>query len=153
MSPMQFAKLPQNSESDVIRACAESLEKKKFTRFLKRTGDIFVSLVLLLLLSPVLLILSVWIALDSSGGVLFKQERVGRFGKPFTILNFRTMRPNNSGSQITTIAEGSNPNGAEGSTAGVGAGLAVAVVGALLGAGADVRAMLVDGGFASYWGV
>ena len=101
MSPMQFAKLPQNSESDVIRACAESLEKKKFTRFLKRAGDIFVSLVLLLLLSPVLLILSVWIALDSSGGVLFRQERVGRYGKPFTILKFRTMRPNNSGSQIT----------------------------------------------------
>lgn len=101
MSPMQYAKLPQNSESEVIRSCAESLENKVFMRFLKRTGDIFVSLVLLVLLSPVLLILSVWILLDSPGGVLFRQERVGLYEKPFTILKFRTMRANNTGSQIT----------------------------------------------------
>ncbi len=101
MSPMQYAKLPQNSESEVIRACAESLENKTFTRFLKRTGDIFVSLVLLILLSPVMLILSVWILLDSPGGVLFKQVRVGMYEKPFTILKFRTMRADNNGTEIT----------------------------------------------------
>ncbi len=101
MSPMQYAKLPQNSESEVINDCAKLLEKKKVTRFLKRAGDIFVSLLLLVLLSPILLLLSVWIALDSPGGVLFRQERVGRYGRSFKILKFRTMRPNNNGPQIT----------------------------------------------------
>ena len=91
MSPMQFAKLPQNSESDVIRASAESLEKKKFTRFLKRVGDIFVSLVLLLLLSPVLLILTLVGAIKMKGNPFFTQLRPGKDEKIFKLIKFRSM--------------------------------------------------------------
>ncbi len=101
MSPMQYAKLPQNSQSKVVLSCAKSLDKKLITRLIKRTGDIIISLSLLVLLSPILLIISIWIAIDSRGGVLFKQERIGRFGRPFTILKFRTMKVDNSGTGIT----------------------------------------------------
>lgn len=58
----------------------------------KRLFDIVASALGLLLLSPVLLAAAVWVKLDSPGPALFRQTRVGRFGKPFTIHKFRTMR-------------------------------------------------------------
>lgn len=54
----------------------------------------------LLLLAPLFLAVSVWVKLDSPGPVLFRQTRVGRFGVPFTIHKFRTMRVE-PGSAIT----------------------------------------------------
>ncbi|WGS50625.1 sugar transferase [Paraburkholderia sp. D15] len=57
----------------------------------KRLFDIVASAVGLLLLSPVLLVLALLIKLESPGPVFFRQERVGRFGKPFRIHKFRTM--------------------------------------------------------------
>jgi len=58
----------------------------------KRWFDIVLASLGLLLLSPLLLAIAVWIKLDSTGPVLFRQERVGRFGVPFRIRKFRTMR-------------------------------------------------------------
>ena len=60
-----------------------------------------------LLLSPLLLAIAVWVKLDSDGPVFFKQERVGRFGKTFRILKFRTMqaKPRTPGLQITVGAD------------------------------------------------
>ena len=49
------------------------------------------SLSLLILLSPVLIIIAVAVKLDSKGPVIFRQRRIGRHGKEFTILKFRTM--------------------------------------------------------------
>jgi lipopolysaccharide/colanic/teichoic acid biosynthesis glycosyltransferase len=46
----------------------------------------------LALLSPLLLLLALWVRLDSPGPVFFRQERIGRFGVPFRIHKFRTMR-------------------------------------------------------------
>lgn len=46
----------------------------------------------LLLLSPMLFAIALWIKLDSRGPVFFRQQRVGRFGVPFRIHKFRTMR-------------------------------------------------------------
>ncbi len=57
----------------------------------KRLFDWLASGLGLLLLSPVLLVLAVWIKLDSSGPVFFRQERVGQFGRLFRIHKFRTM--------------------------------------------------------------
>lgn len=59
---------------------------------LKRAFDVAVSGLLLVLLSPLLLALSLWVKLDSPGPVLFVQERVGQAGRVFRMLKFRTMR-------------------------------------------------------------
>ena len=58
----------------------------------KRLFDLLFSTVGVLLLWPVLLAIAVWIKLDSAGPVFFRQERVGRYGVPFRVHKFRTMR-------------------------------------------------------------
>ncbi|WP_246234801.1 sugar transferase [Bacillus aquiflavi] len=58
---------------------------------LKRIFDITASFIGLVILSPVLILVSVLIKIDSKGPVFFKQTRVGRHEKPFEILKFRTM--------------------------------------------------------------
>ncbi|MDX2286961.1 MAG: sugar transferase [Bacteroidia bacterium] len=58
----------------------------------KRAFDVAASLAALLLLSPVYLTLAVLIRLDSEGPVFFRQQRIGRYGKPFWIYKFRSMR-------------------------------------------------------------
>ena len=58
----------------------------------KRLFDLVCAALGLLLLAPLLLIIGLWIRLDSAGPALFRQTRVGRFGRPFSIHKFRTMR-------------------------------------------------------------
>jgi len=58
----------------------------------KRLFDIVCAGLGLLILLPLLIVLALWIKWDSPGPVLFRQERVGRFGKPFYIHKFRSMR-------------------------------------------------------------
>jgi exopolysaccharide biosynthesis polyprenyl glycosylphosphotransferase len=63
-------------------------------RFVKRTVDIAVASAGLVVLSPVLLVSAVAIKMSSPGPVLFRQLRVGRGGRPFTIFKLRTMHVN-----------------------------------------------------------
>lgn len=58
---------------------------------IKRGIDFFVSLCGLIILSPIFLVLCVWIKLDSKGPVFFKQKRIGIHKSYFHILKFRTM--------------------------------------------------------------
>lgn len=58
----------------------------------KRGMDVFVSLLFLLLWSPIFILIAIAIRLNSEGPILFRQERIGWHGKPFYILKFRTMR-------------------------------------------------------------
>lgn len=58
---------------------------------LKRVFDIVVASLALLVFSPVMLAVSAAIRLDSRGPIIFRQQRIGRHGQPFTILKFRTM--------------------------------------------------------------
>ncbi len=58
----------------------------------KRLLDIILSLLGLIILSPVFLVLAIAIKIDSEGPVLFKQKRVGIYKSHFNILKFRTMR-------------------------------------------------------------
>ena len=60
---------------------------------MKRLFDIIFSSIMIILLSPLLLFISIWIVTDSRGGVIYKQKRIGKMGKEFFILKFRTMKP------------------------------------------------------------
>ena len=73
----------------------------------KRLFDIVLAGLGLLLLSPLLLGIALWIKLDSRGPVFFRQERVGRHGVPFRIHKFRTMVTDAErlGAQITVGAD------------------------------------------------
>ena len=57
----------------------------------KRAFDLLGAAVALVLLAPLLAAIALWIKLDSPGPVLFRQQRVGRHGRPFAIRKFRTM--------------------------------------------------------------
>lgn len=61
------------------------------TRNLKRAGDIVVSSLALVMLSPVLILLAILVRHDSKGPVFYRQERIGYHKKPFKIIKFRTM--------------------------------------------------------------
>ena len=60
----------------------------------KRAVDIIGSLALIILTSPIMLITAIGVRLSSPGPILFRQKRVGKLGKPFTMLKFRSMRVN-----------------------------------------------------------
>lgn len=60
-------------------------------RISKRFFDILLSVVMLIPVTPIMAITALVIKLDSAGPILFKQQRVGKNGKDFTILKFRTM--------------------------------------------------------------
>lgn len=69
---------------------------------LKRMFDIIASAMGLLVLSPILIVVAIWIKLDSPGPVFYRQVRVGRGNKDFRIFKFRSMRVgSDKGSQIT----------------------------------------------------
>lgn len=67
----------------------------------KRLFDLLAAALGLLLLAPLLLAVALWVKLDSPGPVFFRQERVGRFGRPFLISKFRSMRADASGLPLT----------------------------------------------------
>ncbi len=64
--------------------------------FIKRTFDLAVSLVLVVLLSPLMLVAAIGTKLSSPGPIIFKQERIGRGRHPFMIYKFRSMRVNDA---------------------------------------------------------
>jgi exopolysaccharide biosynthesis polyprenyl glycosylphosphotransferase len=61
--------------------------------FLKRTSDLIFALVALLLLCPLLAVVAIAVRIEGGPGIFFKQERVGRHGKRFNVIKFRSMRP------------------------------------------------------------
>lgn len=70
---------------------------------MKRLFDIVMSGLGLLVLSPIFLIISIWIKLDSKGPVFYRQVRVGRYNKDFRILKFRSMRVGADKGSLVTI--------------------------------------------------
>lgn len=68
---------------------------------IKRLFDIVSSFCVLVLLSPVFIVVAIWIATDSKGGVFFKQKRIGKDQKEFGLYKFRTMRPDSDKVKIT----------------------------------------------------
>lgn len=72
---------------------------------IKRLFDILLSIVGLVLFSPLFLIIYIAVKLSSDGPVIFSQERIGKGGKPFNIYKFRTMVVNNEQDNTPTLAE------------------------------------------------
>lgn len=74
---------------------ADHPENRRAALIVKRCIDIAGSLAAILVLSPVFLVIAALVKFTSKGPVLFRQTRVGQFGKKFTFLKFRSMRVNN----------------------------------------------------------
>lgn len=70
---------------------------------MKRIFDILVSGIGLICLSPLLLIVAIWIKLDSPGPIFYRQVRVGRYNKDFRIFKFRSMRIGSDKGSLVTI--------------------------------------------------
>lgn len=83
--------LPDVMKTDEVKPYYLALKKKTGSLIVKRLFDITVSLILLILLSPVFLVISIMIKTDSKGPVMFRQVRVTQYGKTFRIFKFRTM--------------------------------------------------------------
>ena len=107
MRLVKWEKLPVEMQTEEVRKYYDILKKKKFGLFCKRVFDIFVSLLMLIVLSPVFLILAIAIKIDSKGPVFYRQVRVTQYGKQFRIFKFRTMVQNadKMGAQVTTAGD------------------------------------------------
>ena len=73
-----------------------------YQKFLKRSIDIIMAFILLVLSSPILLISGIAIKIDSKGKLIFKQKRVGKDGKCFYIYKLRTMAKDKNGENKVT---------------------------------------------------
>ncbi len=74
-----------------------------FYRAMKRIFDFLLSLVTLVLLSPILILIAIWIKFDSKGPVFFKQKRFGQDKRLFYIYKFRSMRSDTPGDMPTHL--------------------------------------------------
>ena len=83
--------LPDFMRTPEVRRYYDILKKKRFQLVLKRLFDFVAALILLIVLAVPMLIISIWIKIDSPGPVLYRQERVTKYGKHFRIFKFRTM--------------------------------------------------------------
>jgi exopolysaccharide biosynthesis polyprenyl glycosylphosphotransferase len=82
----------QSRES--LKEIESSIKRKGIQLAVKRLFDLVVSTILLIILSPLFLVIILWIKRDSEGEAIFKQTRIGLNGEPFTIYKFRTMVKN-----------------------------------------------------------
>lgn len=96
--------LPENMKNESVRPYYDLLYKKQISLVTKRVFDVVVAIITFIILSPIFIILSLAIKIDSKGPIMFRQIRVTQYGKKFRILKFRTMVNNADkiGAQVTT---------------------------------------------------
>ena len=90
----KYEDLPQGMKNEEVRKYYDILSKKKWSLCVKRLFDIVFSMVLLIIILPILIILGIFIKIDSKGPVFYRQERITTNGKTFRIFKFRTMVQN-----------------------------------------------------------
>jgi lipopolysaccharide/colanic/teichoic acid biosynthesis glycosyltransferase len=83
--------LPEFMRIPEVRPYWEILNKRRGELVLKRIFDLIVALILLIILAIPMLIIGVWVKLDSQGPVFYRQERITTYGQHFRIHKFRTM--------------------------------------------------------------
>ena len=86
-----WEQLDDRLKNDEVKKYYNILSHRKGSLLLKRIFDIVVSLLMIVLLSPVLLCIAIWIKVDSKGPVFYRQVRVTKNNKDFRIFKFRTM--------------------------------------------------------------
>ena len=74
-------------------------------RVLKRIFDISAALLGLVLTTPLMMVIALLVRVTSDGGILFKQIRIGRMGRPFTLYKFRTMYLHNDLNPVTVSGD------------------------------------------------
>jgi exopolysaccharide biosynthesis polyprenyl glycosylphosphotransferase len=75
----------------------------------KRTSDVIFASVALLLLSPILLFCAIGTFFEGGRGIIFRQQRIGRYGEPFSLMKFRSMRPVDDTESQTNWSIGHDP--------------------------------------------
>ncbi len=103
MRIVKWDKLPVFMQQEEIREYYEFLKKKTVSLFFKRVFDIIVSIIMIIVISPVILAIAIMIKADSKGPVFYRQERVTQYGRVFRIFKFRSMivDADTKGTQIT----------------------------------------------------
>lgn len=72
---------------------------------MKRIFDIVCSVLILMVFLPFGIIISIFILVSSTGGIFYRQNRIGHFGKEFKLFKFRTMRPDSDKKGQLTVGE------------------------------------------------
>lgn len=103
----KWEELPEQFRTAEVREYYDILSKRTGSLIVKRVFDFIIALDLTLLLLIPMLIIAVWIKLDSKGSVFFRQRRVTTYGKVFYIFKFRTMVTDaeSLGSQVTVSGD------------------------------------------------
>ncbi len=102
----KWEQLPIEMQTEEVRKYYDILKKKRASLFFKRVFDVIVSLIMLVILSPLFLILAIAIKIDSKGPVFYRQVRVTQYNKKFRIFKFRSMVQNaDKGSQVTVSGD------------------------------------------------
>ena len=96
--------IPREMQTEEVKRYYDLLNNKRNSLLLKRIFDIVVSSLMIVLVSPVLLGIAIWIKTDSKGPVFYRQERITQYGRRFRIFKFRTMVTNadKMGTLVTT---------------------------------------------------
>ena len=89
--PLLLLSLVKKDLWPIIRMSYNRFIRMSYNRFWKRLFDLVIAILLLVILAPLLLMVAMLICLDSPGGIFFKQTRIGKNGRYFTMWKFRSM--------------------------------------------------------------
>lgn len=104
---LPFEELPEEFQNDAVKKYYDILKNKKRSIIVKRSFDIIISFILLLILLVPMIIIGLLVKLTSRGPVFYKQVRVTTYNKTFEIYKFRTMVANADkiGTLVTTLGD------------------------------------------------
>lgn len=103
----KWEELPEFMKCDEVREYYEILSKKKISLKMKRAFDLIAGTCVLVVTAIPMFVISIKIAIESKGGVFYRQERITTYGKKFKIHKFRTMVANADqiGSAVTVSGD------------------------------------------------
>lgn len=99
----KWESLPQKFQNNDVKEYYDILKKRGASLVIKRIFDIIIAIIITVIAAPFMLIIAIWIKLDSKGPVFFRQRRVTTYGRVFRIFKFRTMVTDaeKKGTQVT----------------------------------------------------